>query len=360
MLRHAPRHREFNQASLNEFSDYWEALREQYYPFESGLLAGTAEVYEHEIPGGQYSNLRPQAAALGLLDRFEEVKHRFADANQLLGDIPKVTPSSKVVGDLALFMVSNKLTPEDVVSRGATLSFPESVRELLRGDIGQPLGGWPAEVQKAVLKDEQPFTDRPNEHLAPIDFDHEWTAFQESHPGAQFTDLLSSLLYPKVFEEYWKFRLNYGDVSRIQTPVFFFGLKEGEETIIEIARGKSIIIRLQSIGPVNEEGMRTVFFTLNGQTRNLEVRDQHVEVKTVHNAKADRANPKQIPAPLQGLLSKVLVEAGQQVAKNTPLFVIEAMKMETTITAPDDLTVGTVALGAGARVQADDLVLTVQ
>jgi pyruvate carboxylase len=360
MLRHAPRHREFNQASLNEFSDYWEALREQYYPFESGLLAGTAEVYEHEIPGGQYSNLRPQAAALGLLDRFEEVKHRFADANQLLGDIPKVTPSSKVVGDLALFMVSNKLTPEDVVSRGATLSFPESVRELLRGDIGQPLGGWPAEVQKAVLKDEQPFTDRPNEHLAPIDFDHEWTAFQESHPGAQFTDLLSSLLYPKVFEEYWKFRLNYGDVSRIQTPVFFFGLKEGEETIIEIARGKSIIIRLQSIGPVNEEGMRTVFFTLNGQTRNLEVRDQHVEVKTVHNAKADRANPKQIPAPLQGLLSKVLVEAGHRVAKNTPLFVIEAMKMETTITAPDDLTVGTLALGAGARVQADDLVLTVQ
>ena len=359
MLRHSPRHREFNQQSLNEFSDYWEALREQYYPFESGLLASTAEVYEHEIPGGQYSNLRPQAAALGLLDRFEEVKHRFADANQLLGDIPKVTPSSKVVGDLALFMVSNKLTPEEVVRRGATLSFPESVRELLRGDIGQPLGGWPADVQKAVLKDEKPFTDRPNEHLAPIDFDKEWAAFQESHPGAQFTDLLSSLLYPKVFEEYWKFRLDYGDVSRIQTPVFFFGLKEGEETIIEIARGKSIIIRLQSIGPVNEEGMRTVFFALNGQTRNLEVRDQHVEVKTVHNQKADRANPKQIAAPLQGLLSKVLVEAGQQVAKNTPLFVIEAMKMETTITAPDDLTVGAVALGEGTRVQADDLVLTV-
>ncbi len=358
MLRHSPRHREFDQASLNQFSDYWEALREQYYPFESGLLAGTAEVYEHEIPGGQYSNLRPQAAALGLLDKFEEVKHRFADANQLLGDIPKVTPSSKVVGDLALFMVSNKLTPEEVVSKGASLSFPESVRELLRGDIGQPLGGWPADVQKAVLKEEKPFTDRPNEHLAPIDFDKEWAEFEKTHPYAQFTDLLSSLLYPKVFADYWKFRQDYGDVSRIQTPVFFFGLKEGEETIIEIARGKSIIIRLQSIGPVNDEGMRTVFFTLNGQTRNLEVRDQHVEVKTVHNAKADRANPKQIAAPLQGLLSKVLVEAGQQVAKNTPLFVIEAMKMETTITAPDDLTVGSISLPEGTRVQADDLVLT--
>ena len=359
MLRYTPRHREFDQHSLNEFSDYWEALREQYYPFESGLLAGTAEVYGHEIPGGQYSNLRPQAAALGLLDKFEEVKQRFADANQLLGDIPKVTPSSKVVGDLALFMVSNKLTPEEVISRGESLSFPESVRELLRGDIGQPLGGWPADMQRVVLKGEPAFTDRPNEHLAPIDFNQEWAAFEKEHPYAQFTDLLSNLLYPKVFADYWKFRQDYGDVSRVPTPVFFFGLKEGEETIITIARGKTIIIRLQSIGPVNEEGMRTVFFALNGQTRNLEVRDRHVEVKTVHNQKADRANPKQIGAPLQGMLSKVLVEAGQQVARNAPLFVIEAMKMETTITAPEDLTVGTLALGEGARVQADDLVLTV-
>ena len=360
MLRHSPRHREFDQSSLNQFSDYWEAIREQYYPFESGLLASTAEVYAHEIPGGQYSNLRPQAAALGLLDKFEEVKQRFHDANLLLGDIPKVTPSSKVVGDLSLFMVSNNLTPDDVLTKGETLSFPESVRELLRGDIGQPLGGWPQDMQKAVLKDEQPFTDRPNEHLAPIDFEQEWPAFEQANPYAQFTDFLSSLLYPKVFADYWKFRLQYGDVSRIPTPVFFFGLKEGEETIIELAKGKTIIIRLQSIGPVNAEGMRTVFFTLNGQTRNLEVRDQNVEVKTIHNQKADRANPKQIAAPLQGLLSKVLVQPGQQVAKNTPLFVIEAMKMETTITAPQDLTVGSLALAEGARVMADDLVVTVE
>jgi pyruvate carboxylase len=360
MLRHTPRHREFDQISLNQFSDFWEATREQYYPFESGLLAGTSEVFQHEIPGGQYSNLRPQAAALGLLDKFEEVKQRFADANQMLGDIPKVTPSSKVVGDLALFMVSNKLTPEEVISRGESLSFPESVRELLRGDIGQPLGGWPADIQKVVLKDEKPFTDRPNEHLAPIDFDKEWAEFEKTHQYAQFTDFLSSLLYPKVFEDYWTFRKSFGDVSRIPTPVFFFGLKEGEESIIEIARGKSIIIRLQSIGPVNEEGMRTMFFTLNGQTRNLEVRDQRVAVKAVHNAKADRANTKQLAAPLQGMLSKVLVEAGQQVPRNAPLFVIEAMKMETTITAPDDLTVASITLSEGTRVQADDLVLTVE
>ncbi|NML65570.1 pyruvate carboxylase [Hymenobacter sp. RP-2-7] len=359
MLRHSPRHREFDQQSLNQFSDYWEAIREQYYPFESGLLASTAEVYYHEIPGGQYSNLRPQAAALGLLDKFEEVKQRFHDANFMLGDIPKVTPSSKVVGDLSLFMVSNNLTPDDVLQRGESLSFPESVRELLRGDIGQPQGGWPQDIQQVVLRGEQPFTDRPGEHLAPIDFEKEWPEFEKAHPYAQFSDFLSSLLYPKVFADYWQFRQQYGDVSRIPTPVFFFGLQEGEETIIELAKGKTIIIRLQSIGPVNEEGMRTVFFTLNGQTRNLEVRDQRVEVKTVHNQKADRANPKQIAAPLQGLLSKVLVQPGQQVTKNTPLFVIEAMKMETTITAPQDLTVSAIALGEGARVMADDLVVTV-
>ncbi|WP_310395788.1 pyruvate carboxylase [Hymenobacter sp.] len=358
MLRRTPRHREFDQASLNEFSNYWEAVRELYYPFESGLKAGTSEVFQHEIPGGQYSNLRPQAASLGLLDQFEEVKQRFADVNQLFGDIVKVTPSSKVVGDMALFMVSNGLTPADLLERGEGLNFPESVRELFRGDIGQPEGGWPAELQKLILKNEAPFTDRPNEHLAPIDFEQEWTAFQERFPGAKFTDLLSSLLYPKVFEEYWAHRLKFGDVSKVPTAVFFYGLQPGEETIIEIARGKSVIVRLESVGTLNEEGMRTIFFTLNGQTRNLQVRDQAVAVTKLSHAKADRANPQQLGAPLQGLLSKVLVKPGQAAPKNTPLFVIEAMKMETTITAPQDLTVAEIILPEGSRVQGDDLVLT--
>ncbi|TPG61756.1 pyruvate carboxylase [Hymenobacter nivis] len=359
MMRHTPRHREFDQASLNEFSNYWEAVREHYYPFESGLKAGTSEVFQHEIPGGQYSNLRPQAAALGLADKFEEVKQRFADVNQMFGDIVKVTPSSKIVGDMALFMVSNNLSPADVMEKGETLSFPESVRELFRGDIGQPEGGWPAELQKLVLRNETPFTDRPNDHLEPIDFDKEWAAFQETHPGGKFTHLLSSLLYPKVFEEYWAHRELYGDVSRVPTPVFFYGLELGEETIVEIARGKSVLVSVQSVGPVNEEGTRTLFFILNGQTRNLEVRDRAVAVTKVSNPKADKANPHQIAAPLQGMLSKVLVEAGAAVPRNTPLFVIEAMKMETTITAPNDLTVASIDLPAGTRVAADDLVLTV-
>ncbi|RSK29557.1 pyruvate carboxylase [Hymenobacter metallilatus] len=359
MLRGQERHREFNQESLNEFSNYWETVREYYYPFESGLKAGTSEVFQHEIPGGQYSNLRPQAASLGLLDKFETVKTTFAEVNQLFGDIVKVTPSSKVVGDMALFLVSNNLTTRDVLEKGHTLNFPESVRELFRGDIGQPEGGWPREVQQVILKDEQPFTDRPNEHLAPVDFEAEEGKFEQKFGRrGKFTDVLSWLLYPKVFEQYWQHREEYGDVAVVPTRVFYYGLQPGEETIIDIARGKSIIVGLQSIGPVNEDGCRTIFFTLNGQTRNLEIRDTSVEVKRVLNPKADKSNPRQLGAPLQGMLSKVLVESGQQVRKNEPLFIIEAMKMETTITAPDDTTVQAVSLGEGSLVNADDLVLT--
>jgi pyruvate carboxylase len=359
MLRGQPRHREFDQASLNEFSNYWETVREYYYPFESGLKAGNSEVFQHEIPGGQYSNLRPQAAALGLLDKFETIKHTFADVNLLFGDIPKVTPSSKVVGDMALFLVSNNLTTQDVLDKGASLNFPESVRDLFRGDIGQPEGGWPAEVQQAILKDEAPFTDRPNEHLAPINFDAEWRKFEEKFgPSAKFTDLLSWLLYPKVFEQYWAHLVQYGEAGIVPTPVFYYGLQPGDETIIDIARGKSIIVSLQSIGMVNEDGNRTIFFNLNGQTRKVEVRDLSVEVKRVQNQKADKVNPKQVGAPLQGLLSKVLVKDGEQVKRNAPLFIIEAMKMETTITAPDDTTVQSLHLPEGTLVNADDLVLT--
>ncbi|AII50467.1 pyruvate carboxylase [Hymenobacter sp. APR13] len=361
MLRGQERHREYNQQSLNEFSNYWETVREHYYPFESGLKAGTSEVFQHEIPGGQYSNLRPQAASLGLLDKFETVKTTFADVNQLFGDIVKVTPSSKVVGDMALFLVSNNLTTRDVLEKGATLNFPESVRELFRGDIGQPEGGWPRDVQQVILKDETPFTDRPNEHLAPIDFDAEWQKFEEKFgQRGKFTDVLSWLLYPKVFEQYWAHQQEFGDVSVVPTPVFYYGLQPGDETIIEIARGKSIIVGLQSIGPVNEEGNRTIFFNLNGQTRNLEIRDTSVEVKKIQNPKADKGNPRQVGAPLQGLLSRVLVESGQQVKRNAPLFIIEAMKMETTITAPDDTTVQAVNLTEGSLVNADDLVLTLK
>ena len=360
MLRHTPRHREFNQLSLNEFSNYWATVRDYYYPFESGLKAGTADVYQHEIPGGQYSNLRPQAEGLGLGDQFELIKKTFADVNTLFGDIVKVTPSSKIVGDMALYLVSNDLTTEDVWTQGEKLSFPESVQGLFRGDIGQPEGGWPAGLPEIILKGQPAYHDRPNAHLDPIDFDAAWAEFQAKYPGGQFTDLLSSLLYPKVFDQYWQFTQEFGEVSIVPTPLFFYGMRPGEEAVIDIARGKSIIVTFRSMSKPNDEGHRTIFFSLNGQTRNIEVRDTSVEVTKVQHAKADKANPQQIGAPLQGLLSRVLVGAGQDVKRNEPLFIIEAMKMETTITAPDDTTIAGVTLAEGTLVNADDLVLTLE
>ncbi|KAA9332797.1 pyruvate carboxylase [Adhaeribacter soli] len=360
-MRFQPRHREFNQKSLNEYSSYWETVREYYYPFESGLKAGTSEVFQHEIPGGQYSNLRPQAQALGLGDKWEQIKTTFTEVNALFGDVVKVTPSSKVVGDMALYLVSNNLTTVDVLEKGDQISFPESVQQFFKGDIGQPVGGFPKKLQKIVLKDVEPYTERPNEHLNPIDFAKEWDAFKAKFgQDVKFTDLLSYLLYPKVFEQYHKHQEVYGDVSIIPTRIFFYGMKQDEEAIIDIAKGKSIIVKYESMGPANDEGIRTVFFKLNGQTRNIEVQDKSVKVTKKENRKIDKTDPKQIGAPLQGMLSKVLVKGGQQVKKNTPLFIIEAMKMETTITASEDLVITGIHLPETSLVSADDLVLTTE
>ncbi|GAB2531821.1 pyruvate carboxylase [Rufibacter soli] len=359
MLRFQERHREFDMHSLNEFSNYWETVREYYYPFESGLKASTAEVYLHEIPGGQYSNLRPQAQALGLGEKWELIKQTFTEVNQLFGDVIKVTPSSKVVGDMALYLVSNNLTTVDVLERGEQISFPESVQSFFRGDIGQPEGGFPKKLQKLVLKEEKPYTDRPNEHLPPVDLEGGFKQFQEKHgENRTFTDFLSYQLYPKVWEEYRQHQIQFGDVSKIPTRIFFFGMRPGEEYIIDMAKGKSIIVQYMSMTEPDEEGMRTVFFKLNGQTRNIEVLDKNVKVEKVSNRKAEAGNAKQLGAPLQGMLSKVLVKREQAVKKNTPLFIIEAMKMETTVTAPQDLVISEVHLPDGTLVHADDLVLS--
>ena len=359
MMRFQDRHREFDQKSLNEYSSYWETVREYYYPFESGLKAGTSEVFQHEIPGGQYSNLRPQAQALGLGDKWELIKNTFTEVNALFGDVVKVTPSSKVVGDMALYLVSNNLTTVDVLEKGETISFPESVQQFFKGDIGQPVGGFPKKLQKIVLKDVEPYTERPNEHLAPIDFEKEWDGFRAKFgQEVKFTDLLSYLLYPKVFEQYFKHVQTYGDVSVIPTRIFFYGMKQGEEAIIDLDRGKSIIVQYQSMSPANEDGTRPVFFKMNGQTRNIEVLDRSVKVTKKENRKAGKTDAKQIAAPLQGMLSKVLVKEGQQVKKNAPLFIIEAMKMETTITASEDLVIKGIHLPETSLVSADDLVLT--
>lgn len=358
MMRFHDRENPYDIKSLNQFSNYWETVREYYYPFESGMKASSAEVFQHEIPGGQYSNLKPQAIALGLGDKFEAIKEMFASVNNMFGDIVKVTPSSKVVGDMAQFMVANDLTPEDVMARGENISFPESVQQFFMGEIGQPEGGFPTALQRIILKDRKPFTDRPGKHLPAIDFDKEFAAFKEQF-GDDLTlcDFLSYKFYPKVFEDGLKFRREYGDVSVVPTLLFFYGMKQGEDTTIEIAPGKTLLIRLLSIGPVDDKGSRTVFFKLNGQTRAIEIQDKSAKVERVENKKVEKDNNRQIGAPLQGMLSKLLVNKGDAVKKNQPLFVIEAMKMETTITAPFDGDVKHVELGTGALVNTNDFVM---
>lgn len=358
MMKFHERENLYDIRSLNQFSDYWEAVRAYYYPFESGLKASAADVFQHEIPGGQYSNLKPQAISLGLGDKFEQIKDMYATVNQMFGDIVKVTPSSKVVGDMAQFMVANDLTPEDVLERGENISFPESVQQMFMGELGQPEGGFPEKLQKVILKDKVPFTDRPNKHQPELDIDRELAAFQEKY-GQDLTilDYLSYKFYPKVFEEGLKFRREYGDVSVVPTQLFFYGMKQGQDTTIEIAKGKTLLIRLLSIGPVDDKGKRTVFFKLNGQTRNVDVYDKSIKVERVENKKVDKSNEKQIGAPLQGMLSKLLVKKDDTVKKNQPLFVIEAMKMETVIAAPYDTAIGHIELAEGTLVNTNDLIL---
>lgn len=362
MMRFHERENDMDAISLNKYSNYWENVRTYYYPFESGLKAGTAEVFQHEIPGGQYSNLRPQAIALGLGDQFDEIKQAYADVNELFGDIVKVTPSSKVVGDMAQFLVANGYTVADVKERGETISFPASVQSFFQGDLGQPVGGFPADLQKIILKDKKAYTNRANAHMDPVDFDTEYEAFLKKFQPRfdrelHITDFLSYKLYPKVYETAWEKQLMYGDIAKLPTANFFYGMKLGEETIIEIAPGKAVLVKLLSIGPANEKGIRTVFFKVNGQTRNVDVLDRSLEVKEVKNTKVDASDPLQVGAPLQGLLSKVFVKKGATVKKNEPLFVIEAMKMETTITATEAAKVGKIELKEGTMVNTDDLVL---
>ena len=361
MMRFHERDNPYDIKLLNQFSNYWETVREFYYPFESGLKASAAEVFLHEIPGGQYSNLKPQAIALGLGDKFEQIKDMYATVNDMFGDIVKVTPSSKVVGDMAQFMVANGLSEQDIFEKGDTISFPESVQQFFMGEIGQPTGGFPKQLQSIILKDRTPFTDRPNLHLPPIDFDKDLATFKEQF-GEDLTlcDFLSYKFYPKVYEGYLKMYREFGDVSGVPTKYFLYGMKVGQDTTIEIAKGKTLLIRLLSIGPVDDKGNRTVFFKLNGQTRNVEVRDRATKVEHKENKKTDKGNDKQIGAPLQGMLSKLLVKKGEAVKKNQQLFVIEAMKMETIITAAHDGTIGHIELVGGTLVNTNDLVLEME
>jgi pyruvate carboxylase len=362
MMKFNERENPINTDSLNKYSNYWETVREYYYPFESGLKAGSGEVFKHEIPGGQYSNLKPQAQALGLEDRFHEITKMYGEVNTLFGNIVKVTPSSKVVGDMAQYLVSNNLTIQDVLERGDIISFPQSVVSFFKGELGQPVNGFPKKLQKLILKDQKPFTDRPNAHILPVDFEKEYAEFRkifENNLGRKidFTDFLSYKLYPKVFTDAYNKHLKYDNLTNLPTKNFFYGMERGEEIAVELDKGKTLLITLDSVSKPNSVGIVTVYFKVNGQGRTVKVKDESIKVVTVQNTKADKNNASQIGAPLQGLLSTVLVKKGDAIVKNQPLFIIEAMKMETTITATENAVINKVFLKEGTMVNSDDLVV---
>ncbi len=323
--------------AYEQLNHYWEDTRKYYQDFESGMMAPHTEVYEHEMPGGQYSNLQQQAKAVGLSSRWDEVKKMYRRVNDMFGDIVKVTPSSKVVGDMALFMVQNELSEDEVYENGDSLAFPDSVVEFFQGSLGQPYGGFPSELQRIILKGRKPIDARPGERLDPVDFqDLKETLFHKLDRQVTSFDMISFALYPKVFMDYEGFTEQYGEMSVLDTPTFFYGMRLGEEIEVEIEQGKTLIVKLVSVGEAQADGMRTVYFELNGQPREVLIRDENVKSTVEERPKADKSNEKHIGASMPGTVIKLLSEKGEKVKKGDHLMITEAMKMETTVQAPFD------------------------
>ena len=359
-LTGSPRDPGVSFEAMQALSTYWEGVRRYYQPFEADIRSGTADVYRHEMPGGQYTNLREQARALGLEARWPEVSRAYAQVNQMFGDIVKVTPTSKVVGDMALFMIANDLTPDDVLDPGRDVAFPESVISLFRGELGFPQDGFPAGLQAKVLKGESPLTDRPGATLPPVDLAAA-RASAEKAVGRKLsdTDLASSLMYPKVFRDYAEHRSHYGDVSVLPTPAFFYGLTEGDEISVDLEAGKTLLIKLQGTTELPEEGAVKLFFELNGQPRTVKV-PKAGATPVAARPRAEDGNPDQIGAPMPGMISLVAVKAGQRVKKGDPLLAIEAMKMETQIRADREAVIDQVLVSRGTAVNAHDLLVTLK
>ena len=361
-LRHTRRDTGLDIETLNECSDYWEVVRAYYEPFDSAPRAGTARHYEHEIPGGQFTNLREQASAMGLGHRWREVETTYAQVNQLFGDIVKVTPSSKVVGDMTLFLMSREMQAKDVLKLDIhhDVSLPNSVVELFQGVLGVPPGGWPKKLQQIVLRGEPPARGRPGQLLEPVDMNAAETALENklARPVHR-DDVLSSLLYPDVFAKYDAFRKVYADVSVLPTPAFFYGLKPDEEITVEIEPGKTLIIRLLTVGEAHPDGTRTLFFELNGQPREIRVRDQSLRVVGRAHPKADQANPGDVPAPTSGVVTGITVQVNQTVQRGEKLMTLEAMKMQSNIYAPIGGRVAKILVSANQNVEAKDLLLTI-
>ncbi|WP_420023491.1 pyruvate carboxylase [Cereibacter azotoformans] len=365
-LRHTERDTGLDIESIREISDYWGHVRQHYCAFESGLPSPASEVYLHEMPGGQFTNLKAQARSMGLEDRWPEVAQAYADANRMFGDIVKVTPSSKVVGDMALMMVAQGLSRAQVEDPAVEVSFPDSVVDMLKGNLGQPHGGWPDPILKKVLKGERPSTERPGAHLPPVDIEAARAKLlSEIKQGAEdpldsavdSEDLNGYLMYPKVFTDYRARHKIYGPVRTLPTRTFFYGMEPGEEITAEIDPGKTLEIRLSAVGETSDEGDAKVFFELNGQPRVIRVPNRAVKAKTAARPKAQEGNPAHVGAPMPGSVASVAVTVGQKVKPGDLLLTIEAMKMETGLHADRPATVKALHVGTGAQIEAKDLLV---
>ncbi|MBE7354392.1 pyruvate carboxylase [Staphylococcus haemolyticus] len=346
---------------LEELSHYWSTVRPYYSDFESDIKSPNTEIYHHEMPGGQYSNLGQQAKSLGLGERFHEVKDMYRRVNFLFGDIVKVTPSSKVVGDMALYMVQNDLDEQSVIKEGHKLDFPESVVSYFKGDIGQPVNGFNKELQDVILKGQQPLTERPGEYLDPVNFDEIRQELEAKDYGeVTEQDVISYVLYPKVFDQFMQTKQQYGDLSLLDTPTFFFGMRNGETVEIEIDTGKRLIIKLETISEPDENGYRTIYYVMNGQARRISIKDENIKTNTNLKPKADKSNPSHIGAQMPGSVTEVKVTVGEEVKVNQPLLITEAMKMETTIQAPFNGTIKQVTVVNGDAIATGDLLIEIE
>lgn len=353
-LKHTPRDTGLDLEALNEFSDYWEHVRAFYAPFDTAPKSGSAEVYLHEMPGGQFTNLKEQAASMGLAHRWPEIARTYAEVNTLFGDIVKVTPSSKVVGDMALFLFTRGIRPADVVNLPPGTPFPESVIDMLSGGLGEPMGGWPSPVVKAVLGSAKVKRSKP----APVQLKEvkaELVAKTKREPSED--DLYSHLMYPSVFADFAKFSRDFGDVSALPTPAFFYGLTPGEEISVSIEEGKVLFIKLINLGAPDKDGRRVVSFELNGMPREALVVDKSVAPKAKARVKADGADLLQIGAPIPGMVTALSATVGGKVSKGDKLATLEAMKMQTTLYAHADGVVAEVNVMIGDSVDAGDLLV---
>lgn len=356
-----PRNLRTNIEGLEELSHYWATVRPYYADFESDIKSPNTEIYQHEMPGGQYSNLSQQAKSLGLGERFDEVKDMYRRVNFLFGDIVKVTPSSKVVGDMALYMVQNDLDESSVLSDGYKLDFPESVVSFFKGEIGQPVNGFNQKLQEVILKGQQPLTERPGEYLEPVNFDEIREELADKQQGeVTEQDVISYVLYPKVYNQYIQTKEQYGDLSLLDTPTFLFGMRNGETVEIEIDTGKRLIIKLETISEPDENGNRTIYYGMNGQARRIYIKDENVKTNANVKPKADKTNPSHIGAQMPGSVTEVKVATGDEVKANQPLLITEAMKMETTIQAPFDGVIKQVTVVSGDAIATGDLLIEIE